>query len=129
MLPASATPHRPQDAIKEWLDGLLDGTVHTEPLQQLPAFVAAGAAEEGAEVRPEEAAVEEEFDLSDIMNVSANSCSRLARGGWHGCGWPVVWVCERMPVCFGDVAPAASAVRACCPAIQLAWNHLNLHPG
>lgn len=60
-----------QDSVKEWLDGLLAGKVRTSPLQQLPVFPAAGegGAADGAAAAEGEA-VEEEFDLSDIMNVS-----------------------------------------------------------
>lgn len=115
-IPSSPTPlptRLCQDAIKDWLDGLLSGKVRmgcrakkekeactlrlgrltdcdwaapqgaprdpprraplpqvrTAPLQQLPAFPAGGegGAEEAGEAAGE---VEEEFDLSDIMNVS-----------------------------------------------------------
>lgn len=59
-----------QDSISNWLDGLLSGKVRTAPMQQLPEFPAAdGMGADGAEAA-EEALVEEEFDLNDIMNVS-----------------------------------------------------------
>jgi hypothetical protein len=57
-----------QDAIAEWLDGLLSGKVRTAPLARLPAFLAADEAAEGA--GGVEVAVEDEFDLSEIMGVS-----------------------------------------------------------
>jgi hypothetical protein len=59
-----------QDSIANWLDGLLSGKVRTAPMQQLPEFSAADAADAGVGLAAEEAPVEEEFDLSDIMNVS-----------------------------------------------------------
>lgn len=74
-----------QDSVKEWLDGLLSGKVRTSPLQQLPAFPAAGeggAAADGVAAAEGEA-VEEEFDLSDIMNVSGRGSS----GDVRPCHW------------------------------------------
>lgn len=75
-LPPPPPSHRRQDSIKDWLDGLLSGKVRTAPLQQMPAFPAAGAggaADAGGEAgaEGEGAAVEDEFDLADIMQVGA----------------------------------------------------------
>ena len=39
-------------------------------MQQLPEFPAADSGDAGAGLAADEAPVEEEFDLSDIMNVS-----------------------------------------------------------
>ena len=52
------------------MDGLLSGKVRTAPMQQLPEFPAADSGDAGAGLAADEAPVEEEFDLSDIMNVS-----------------------------------------------------------
>lgn len=67
--PLPAHPHcNRQDSVKDWLDGLLNGRVRTQPLSMLPEFPAAGegGAEAGADA---EEAVEDEFSLEDIMKV------------------------------------------------------------
>ncbi|KAL4420014.1 hypothetical protein ABPG75_007112 [Micractinium tetrahymenae] len=56
-----------KDSISEWLDGLLSGKVRTAALQRLPEFPATEVVAEDAGAT-DATAVEEEFDLSDIMN-------------------------------------------------------------
>lgn len=60
-----------QDAIRDWLDGLLAGRVRTSPLHSLPAFPAADGSDAAAaaEAAAEAVAAADEFDLSDIMQV------------------------------------------------------------
>lgn len=54
-------------SLGEFLDGVLTGKVSTAPMAAMPELGAPGAEPEAAE---EEAPIEEEFDLSDIMSVS-----------------------------------------------------------
>lgn len=53
-----------RDSIQEFIDGVLGASISTAPLQDLPTFVQVSEEEEQGEV------LEDEFDLSDIMNES-----------------------------------------------------------
>lgn len=100
-LPPALLLPLPQDSIKDWLDGLLTGKVRTAPLQQLPAFPAAGegGAAAGGEAEADGEPVEEEFDLSDIMQASSCGSCRCWQCCCVGCCAEACWkaVQLRMP--------------------------------
>ncbi|PSC75196.1 Helicase sen1 [Micractinium conductrix] len=64
---ATMTGRFAKELISEWLDGLLSGKVRTAPLPRLPDFPAPTGGDGGGGGAGAEEAVEEEFDLSDIM--------------------------------------------------------------
>ena len=67
-------------SVGEFLDGVLTGKVSTSPMAAMPELGAPGAEPEAAE--EEEAPIEEEFDLSDIMSVSGAGAGLLS---WSAC--------------------------------------------
>ena len=64
---ATFTGRFEEDAVGEWLDGLLAGRVRTSELGELPELGAGGMGEAAGEQGQVEEVLEDEFDLADIL--------------------------------------------------------------